>query len=866
MFRRKTRNEPAYTGVSSLPPHGTQPSSNALAAALTIGRGLKTSPQQTTTQPVRSGATSTHKPITSMSSPKPPFSSGSFSSTSSKTQPKQTLLNRRRSSVKIDQSHFNEFDGDGAPVSNYKNSPNASLGGVSQVKPKMIKRYIPTSTGVKVIEVPEESINQQISRSNSLRAGCNIRSNSLLGSHRNSFSSFSGIPRSPSLQRTSLLKQQPRNSLTSQNSMASQTRRTPKSSPLTSQSTTQSHKPTAKPPTSEEDNELDKLQAEIEKQKQIQKQIELKKLEYQQLKSQNEKSLRQLATNHEVLDTTIEEDDEADNIDVPSSFDVSKLSSDPDKVTNHSKNTHILDSPSSSYHEDSDVNEDHLNSEVPELHDTTMISDMSDLHESNFTEVDVPQKKSLQIPKVVPPSLEPIGSVEDIPQPNGLEKTPADDITQNSGSTLVPSVLVAQMDSASSNYDDADQISNSREKFSSNNHSGAEIGIINQYVDSQDHLDGTNSQNEEKSSFALRPKFDTKPEIIEVQDDEENPAYYHLLESNNRGRDHLDNLLSAPSLPGVSSSASSIGSAASSESPKKPLKSAMKNSSSIGNLNSNSNANYNPAHEAYLSLTTSENTRLNSKLSANNLNDTYLNGTATNQKRVSQTLRQHSKSPLRNSHQPQMTKSLRPQSMHTEANEKQTMSNRTLRSSVYVAPISAHPALQPGYKSPSKQKAQELYAKANSRPKSQFNQIARKSSFTKDTDTQTPHLAKNQSQAQPHSFSNGLQLQNQVQQQSRSKQPKLTLRSSSPQTMYASQNPAVPKETIVPLSNSGFKSRFDDSDDDDNFVSPKPQQISAPTNNPTLRSPEAQASATGELTIKEKKKFGKLRKLFGKNR
>jgi hypothetical protein len=784
------------------------------------------------------------------------------------------LLNRRRSSVKIDQSHFNEFDGEGAPVSNYKTPSNsASLDGATPGKPKMIKRYIPTSTGVKVIEVPEESINQQISRSNSLRAGCNIRSNSLLGNHRNSFSSFSGVPRSPSIQRTSMLKhQQPRNSLTSQNSMGSQTRRGQKSSVLTSQTTTQSHQPSSKPRTSVEKTELDKLQAEIDKQKQIQKQIELKKLEYQQLKSQNEKSLRQLGSNHEVLDTTIEEDDESDNIDVPSNFDISKLSSDPDKVTQHSKNSHVLDSPSSSYHEDSDENEDHLNSEVPELHDTTMISDMSDLHESNYTDVDQPQKKSIEISKVVPPSLEPIGSLEEFTQPNGLEKTQKDDNTQNSGSTLVPSVQVVQMDSTSSTYEDADQLSNSREKFSSNNYSSTEIGIINQYVDPQDKLDEAeiNSQDE-KSAFALalRPKFDAEPEIIAVHDKEESPIYYHLLEPNNGHRDELDNFLTAPTVPCASSSASSIGSGASSESPKKPLKSAMKNSSSIGNLNSKSNANYNPAHEAYLSLTTSENTRLNSKLSANKLNDPYLNGSGTNQKRPSLTLRQHSKSPLRNSHQPPMTKSLRPQSMQAEANEKQGMSNRTLRSSVYVAPISAHPALQPDYKSPSKQKAQELYAKANSRPKSQFNQVS--SSFTKDTESRVSQQAKNHTQAKPHSFSNGLELQSQVQQQPRSKPPMLTLRNGSHQTMYLSQHPAVtkvPQESVIPIANSGFKSRFDDSDDDDNFVTPKLQQVSAPINNPTLRSAEAPISTAsgGEPAVKEKKKFGKLRKLFGKNR
>ena len=63
--------------------------------------------------------------------------------------------------------------------------------------------------------------------------------------------------------------------------------------------------------------------------------------------------------------------------------------------------------------------------------------------------------------------------------------------------------------------------------------------------------------------------------------------------------------------------------------------------------------------------------------------------------------------------------------------EKQSgMSNRSLRPNSAVQPIPSHPALQPGYQSPSKLKAEALYAKAQARPHSEFKpSLAKKSSF-----------------------------------------------------------------------------------------------------------------------------------------
>ncbi|EGV64744.1 hypothetical protein CANTEDRAFT_134056 [Yamadazyma tenuis ATCC 10573] len=180
------------------------------------------------------------------------------------------------------------------------------------------------------------------------------------------------------------------------------------------------------------------------------------------------------------------------------------------------------------------------------------------------------------------------------------------------------------------------------------------------------------------------------------------------------------------------------------------MKSAMKNSSSFSVPN-NSRRKSNAAHEAYLSLTTAENTRLNSKMSLNDINPVYsqshhyptdtASATPLN-KRMSTSLR---KPPPQAQggpgSSPGMVKSLRPQSMQIDpsrqANENASpgarMSHRSLRdrSSVYVQPIAPHPALNPNYQSSSQVKAAELYAKANSRPHSTFN-APRKTSFSNE--------------------------------------------------------------------------------------------------------------------------------------
>lgn len=208
--------------------------------------------------------------------------------------------------------------------------------------------------------------------------------------------------------------------------------------------------------------------------------------------------------------------------------------------------------------------------------------------------------------------------------------------------------------------------------------------------------------------------------------------------------------------------ASSIRSFSSLDSKSRPIKSAMKNSKV---KYSSKPAVVSPAEQAYLSLTTAENTRLNSKLSASQLNEQASetrpksnslvkspapSNTSTPQKRMSQTLR---KQPSLTSPSPggMSSRTVRPR-RHSDipngkgpegARDTQNgggMSSRMFRND--PKPFAPHPALSPNYESPSKKKAAALYAKANMRPISQFEpSLRRKSSFSRETEEPHDHSA-----------------------------------------------------------------------------------------------------------------------------
>lgn len=825
----------------------------------------------------------------------------------------------------------------------------------------MIKRYIPTSQGVMVIEVPKESLDTVVQRLNLMRVGKNIndipragslrsggpgRTGSLRGSFGGNFNnfdsaatgsrtaslrnssatgrgSFSGVSNGSNNLRTGSLRGGTRSGSTAAKSSTSSHGISGNSSKIASSSATGSgslnrrSQQGLRPPQSENldkrsqqssgslnrrsqqglrsdsltkanssradlltssdqhysdnslEQELSVIDEEIKKQKNLQHQLFLKKQEYLNLKSQNNKNLSELNQYESVVNTTINEDEEEKEILGSSAKDTyiskpvlqdptfnqsgdfhdsNEYQSKEDEKTSHNLDYYqglredgVKDTYSNSIYSSDIEQDDKLDSHVDELHDVTIISDFhDDSFQNHNTVVDQQDDKPINF-------------------------------ILHSGSTLVQSNPPFSTNSSNNSFKDS--VGQNKFDIDDNfNKSNSEIGIINQYVE-DDQESGFNDYND-KSQLAqsLRPKFSNIPLIIENTDD--------TYES--QTNDTLTNSIRAPFLS-TGSSVSSIRSAGSSESPsRKPLKSAMKNSHSNINLNPSKEKNgekKNAAHDLYLSLATTENTKLNSKLSSNGLNDPYAahgnqnfnsyQPQQSNPNRMSQSLRQppQQKGGLSN-------KSLRPNSVHNDLAERKAMSNRTLRDSVYVAPIAPHPALKPGYQSPSKAKAQELYAKANARPKSQFNQLQRKSSYSKTNDEEPGQQSQ---QAQQPSHSNGgfggfhqnqkQQLQQREQQNLNQAKPVRTLRNQTPP--QSNQNHENQQG-----GSSGFKSRFADSDDEEEFT--PSANFAAYQEQTQVSQPVAQTSNNHVATLrdestakpKEKKgKFGgKLRKLFGKSK
>lgn len=463
-----------------------------------------------------------------------------------------------------------------------------------------------------------------------------------------------------------------------------------------------------------------------------------------------------------------------------------------------------------------------------------------------------------------------------------------------------------------------------------------------------EEVSNSNSDSESPSlAKHLRPKFDDRTVIIEPTNDQITPPPEIV--------DHESLQIPMPSGNGGSSSSSlrSIGSYDSNGFPKsalkQPVKSAMKNSVIYSNSSitssSNSNSNSNAAQQAYLSLATAENTRLNSKLSSSQLQVEQHHPipqqqhTPQKQEQVAKRLSLR-KPPAQQQQQygaNGFAKTLRPQSTLVDnggGRQEQHhypqkavgggaaagMSGRSLRErpASYVAPIAPHPALQPGYQSPSKIRAADLYARANARPMSTFKPIERKSSFNREESevrngingkpvtngngktAPPPASAKRLTLRGPHQVQpTRINPQQQPAQAQVNKKP-------SPPNPYALKNGSATvgsPQNIENSKNGGFRSRLLDSDEETSIAS-----ISHNDNNTTnvnlsshrmfnsrfndsddeadhsaLPSPVSRPSQASERIIslredktklkqqkksddKEKKKFGgKLRKLFGKN-
>lgn len=674
---------------------------------------------------------------------------------------------------------------------------------------KMVKKYIPTPNGIKVVEVPEAAMKQEIARSNSIRSGMAIGRSPLMQK----------IPRSPLMQRiprSPLMQNAPRSvSLNSSPHAINRSGRPTGSRLLSlvnpnpiSENAEEEARAARIDEAKERQRENEKLQAQIENEKHLAKELEKQRLEYEELKrlrKANEEKMRELKRleEEEVLSRSISVDSEAN---------LRKLAS---PLTIYPDNT-----PETSVHHPNDVTAE----------------PKEEVEDEDEEEEDVPIRK---LPIVVD-EFE-LKRVEEILDSH-------DDQNSSAYSLDISNPEVA----ATSSFSEPDEL---EKALPTTNNIGAidEFGI-EEVADSPSLAKQLRPIFDPLNDPEPAPTFDLVPEIIE------------------------DEPLSSLTPP-TTNAAASIRSNISSES--KPIKSAMKQPKATYNSTASDQS---PAHQAYLSLTTAENTRLNSKLSNAQLGEgkelapdvPFSPPKSPNNvlKRMSQTLR---KQPSGSNSGGMAGRSLRPvsqvetpQALRANHTGNGGMSSRTFKTQ--PSPIAPHPALQPNYQSPSKIKAADLYAKANSRPRSVFQPV-RKSSF-----------GKSEEQAKPESK----RPMSQVQHRTTLRTPVHQIHASKP-----SQEPQVPTETpvatqeIKTVGRPQFKSRLADSDDEDasgahnqggkGFSSRFRDSIDESTRSANARSSfsaeevmntpiTSLRNKQGEVEREEKpKKKRFLKKLFGRN-
>lgn len=660
---RKTGQSTAYTGVNHVAPANHQPNLGALAAALTIGQALKNPQQQVPRSPsiqyIRKPPS--RQPSLLKRSPSL-LSKGSFT-ISSIHQPPQFSHHHRLASTDgydIDDT----FDSQASVGSdNYAAMRDLKLAHrPPQQKVKTVKKYLPTPNGIKVIEVPEETFQQEVSRNNSIRSGNNI-------------------PRSP------LFRKAPRTS--SLNNVKKAPAKVPKTPKI--EESANEDALARSDDFHEHEIKMANLQKHIEYEKALARDLELKRLEYEQLRLARLEKEKLLLEALKAEDSTAEPQPIRDLAEEPLSL-------------NH-------DEPLS------------LNQDEP-LSKSSLLSD---------SEEDVPITR-------VPPGVD---ELDQLHSPQSLGPGPSHE------STLVKPVLdeVDSDEVPTINALDVvvDELEHNEEHDIISHYRDQTPDILNSLPEplpetldpkyetlSPEPVSGNSSvYDDQGDSLAkhLRPKFDPSPEII--NDELPEPQ--------------LETLQLPATLNPAHSSGSSISSVDSSK--KRPVKLAMKNLASF--YASKPVAESNPAHQAYLLLTTAENTRLNSKLLSSQLSDiNLLKGShqyptsPTSPYRRSQQFKKPLVSPSHSNNGNQngnglTARSLRPHSVHADAGQdRHNLSARTLRDrQSYVQPIAQHPTLSPNYQSPSKARAAELYAKANARPRLVFTpNLAKKLSYDKSHD------------------------------------------------------------------------------------------------------------------------------------
>lgn len=776
MFRRKTRNSTAYTGVGNAPLVAQQPNTNAMAAALTIGENLKQSnpnvygkpraPSLSRSQPQTRSLGSLLKRSSSIQGPQiRATSTPKTSRTSSESSTTHPHVGGPQNTSRVEYSVDDSFNDStleqigheaDAHYSNRANMSDLKLHHTpaTQQQVKMVKRYIPTPNGIKVVEVPESTMKQEIARSNSLRSG-------------------SGFNRSPLFSRTKRVSSMNGSLQGNRPPQANLSRRlsilgTPKlGPPKIDENVELERRAATESAAAEKKSESENLKRQIAEEERLAKELEAQRLEFERLKElrlSNERKLRELKR--------LEEEEEA----------LSRTVS-PASETRYA--------PLAEVHapEKSTVAEAYPAEQISAPIDKHIETEDDEEAAANVSHIVVDEFEQKEVEEADDSDEEDVPITQPIPfaVDELAKRRLEDDIPSSEYSLDVPSIISPPLDEPIVADSDAHHTFHDLDEF------GIEE-VPNEEYDTPNLALHLRPQFDSQRTESLSPKFDPVPEIIDDAHDSDE--------------------LSPPSLNLAAGSIRSIGSMDSKSS--KPIKSAMK-MPKASYLSKSSSAD-SPAHQAYLSLTTAENTRLNSKLSASQLNDI---GVFTNEqrpsppkspvtplKRMSQSLR---KQPSNQATGGMAGRSLRPRSQSDASQTGRTngptgggMSSRTFKSQ--PQPIPPHPALQPNYQSPSKLRAAELYAKANNRPRSQFQPIQRLSSFTKNHEHGKPEGA-GAPTPKPELQGNH----------------RLTLRgprpqSHVPQSAYQESQAPAPSHANNGVTGGGFKgfrSKFADSDDED---------------------------------------------------
>lgn len=661
---------------------------------------------------------------------------------------------------------------------------------------KMVKKYIPTPNGIKVVEVPESTMKREIARSNLMRSGMSISRNNLL-SRGPRTASLTQKPRKPASQRLSSF-----NSTSIVENVELERQAASSAAGV------------------EERAQLANLHRQIEQEKQLARDLEAKRAEYEQLKAlrlQNENRMQEIKRLEE------EESLSRDGAVSPVSELNSTRNIEPITMPGAPEGTvpvFAVDEQKAREAEESSE-EDVPIVAVPFAVDELEKKKFDHLLPAPDARGDVSSEYSLDASSVI------------TPERNVPTLDPDNDVIRNYGA-----------------LDSAEVMKRPRELPHD------EFGI--EEVEN-DEPDTPNLAQQLRPVFEPAadpeappsPKFDPVPEII----------------------DDIPNDSLTP--PAVASSIRSVSSMDS-----KPIKSAMKNSKTSYSAGS-ANAAGSPAHQAYLSLTTAENTRLNSKLSSAQL--TEANGLAPEQnsaipkspntqaKRMSQSLRKQPSGPTQAG---MAGRSLRPHSTSDASLGRAQNGGMSARSfKTQPQPIPAHPALQPDYVSPSKLKAAELYARANVRPISVFQPPQRLSSFSKNKETPratseskgrpVPQQAQRtslrpQSYAAPHP-----QPANAAAPTAQSNSGFKGFRS----RLADSDDEDSLTPAVASLGRGGFKSRFNDSDDELPRHSVSGSHSRAEVMSTPIVSLRDQGNSKAKITMKEEKPKKKniLKKLFGRN-